>query len=487
MTDIVLNDLPFVDGPPAEGQSRISWIKNGEEILGADTQYGSEGSMNRPTVSILRNVEVLDQNVGILKTSLEAANSDIKTIQGILNVSGDIEALSQISINKKDISDLKTLTDEHTTNLQKNDENINKIFLDIGEFNQEENSVYRTIRNDLLWIKEELGQYPAQDINGIPVLGNPSTGIKHRVITNTNSIALQEIRLKDLEEKFIESDVGSLTIELGNIRQELGDRPSTITQSIYNHLTDIDSKQIILESDISSIKTAIGYPDNTSIITDVSNNTAIINSIISDLNDDNGIKSRLTLIETSIGDDNISESIKGKLKDNAVSIEYLTEIVGKNTSSGLRANVSWLNQVVGTDSNGGQPSPSGSILNRIFSAESSINILNNDVQNLQVEIGNNISGIKGQVVALNTLISGTNPEGSTVEERGLTNSIKANETNIASVTQEVNTAKGSISSLQGDVQALQGAGYIPEAPKDGQAYVRKDGEWVLLSTFLSPA
>nr|1V1I_A Chain A, FIBRITIN, FIBER PROTEIN [synthetic construct]1V1I_B Chain B, FIBRITIN, FIBER PROTEIN [synthetic construct]1V1I_C Chain C, FIBRITIN, FIBER PROTEIN [synthetic construct] len=30
----------------------------------------------------------------------------------------------------------------------------------------------------------------------------------------------------------------------------------------------------------------------------------------------------------------------------------------------------------------------------------------------------------------------------------------------------------------------KGSGYIPEAPRDGQAYVRKDGEWVLLSTFL---
>nr|ABW96141.1 chimeric protein 11F.Her2:7 [synthetic construct] len=105
-----------------------------------------------------------------------------------------------------------------------------------------------------------------------------------------------------------------------------------------------------------------------------------------------------------------------------------------------------------------------------------------------ITVGNkNNDKIKGQVVALNTLVNGTNPNGSTVEERGLTNSIKANETNIASVTQEVNTAKGNISSLQGDVQALQEAGYIPEAPRDGQAYVRKDGEWVLLSTFLSPA
>ena len=51
----------------------------------------------------------------------------------------------------------------------------------------------------------------------------------------------------------------------------------------------------------------------------------------------------------------------------------------------------------------------------------------------------------------------------------------------------MNTAKGNISSLQSGVQALQEAGFIPDAPRDGQAYVRKDGEWVLLSTFLSPA
>ena len=119
--------------------------------------------------------------------------------------------------------------------------------------------------------------------------------------------------------------------------------------------------------------------------------------------------------------------------------------------------------------------------------EGEVSVLNNNVQNIQVEIGNNRTGIKGQVIELTSLINGNNPDGSTVEERGLTNSIKTNETNIAAVTHEVNTAKDNISSLHSSVQALQEAGYIPEAPKDGQAYVRKDGEWVLLSTFLSPA
>lgn len=487
MTDIVLNDLPFVDGPPAEGQSRISWIKNGEEILGADTLYGSEGSMNRPTVSVLRNVEVLDQNIGILKTSLETANSDIKTIQGILDVSGDIEALAQISINKKDISDLKTLTSEHTDILNGTNSTVDSILADIGPFNAEANSVYRTIRNDLLWIKRELGQYTGQDINGLPVVGNPSTGMKHRIINNTDVITSQGIRLSDLETKFTESDVGSLTIEVGNIREELGPRPPSFTQNIYNRLNEIDTKQTTVDSDISAIKTSIGYPGNVSIITNVNTNTDNIASINLELNQSGGIKQRLTVIETSIGSDDIPSSIKGQIKDNTTSIESLNGIVGENTSSGLRANVSWLNQIVGTDSSGGQPSPPGSLLNRVSTIETSVSGLNNDVQNIQVEIGNNSTGIKGQVVALNTLVNGTNPNGSTVEERGLTNSIKTNETNIASVTQEVNTAKDNISSLQSDVQALQEAEYIPEAPKDGQAYVRKDGEWVLLSTFLSPA
>nr|ABW96140.1 chimeric protein FF.Her2:4 [synthetic construct] len=288
-----------------------------------------------------------------------------------------------------------------------------------------------------------------------------------------------------LSEPLVTSN-GMLALKMGN-GLSLDEAGNLTSQNVYSRLNEIDTKQTTVESDISAIKTSIGYPGNNSIITSVNTNTDNIASINLELNQSGGIKQRLTVIETSIGSDDIPSSIKGQIKDNTTSIESLNGIVGENTSSGLRANVSWLNQIVGTDSSGGQPSPPGSLLNRVSTIETSVSGLNNDVQNLQVEIGNNSTGIKGQVVALNTLVNGTNPNGSTVEERGLTNSIKANETNIASVTQEVNTAKGNISSLQGDVQALQEAGYIPEAPRDGQAYVRKDGEWVLLSTFLSPA
>ncbi|ABI94984.1 fibritin neck whiskers protein [Enterobacteria phage RB33] len=484
---IELKDLPFVDSVPGEGQERISWIKNGEEILGASTKYGNDGSMNRPTVSVFKNVEVLDENVGILKTAIETSQKDIKTIQGVLDVSGDIEALSQISVNKNDISNLKTLTNEHTDILTGTNNTVDKIIADIGPFNDEENSVYRTIRNDLLWIKQELGQYSGQDINGLPVVGNASTGMKHRIITNSTLLSSQGIRLSELENKFTESDVGSLTVEVGKLRDELGNKPVDFGPNIYNRLNTIDDKQTLINSDIAEIKSSIGYPENVSIITEINNNKSSIESINNELNQSEGVKQRLTAIETSIGSDDIPSSIKGKIKNHTTSIESLNGIVGENTSSGLRANVSWLNQIVGTDSSGGQPSPSGSLLNKVSVLEGEVSVLNNNVQNIQVEIGNNRTGIKGQVIELTSLINGNNPDGSTVEERGLTNSVKTNETNIAAVTHEVNTAKDNISSLQSSVQALQEAGYIPEAPKDGQAYVRKDGEWVLLSTFLSPA
>lgn len=484
---IELKDLPFVDSVPDEGQERISWIKNGEEILGASTKYGNDGSMNRPIVSVFKNVEVLDENIGILKTAIETSQKDIKTIQGVLDVSGDIEALSQISVNKNDISNLKTLTNEHTDILTGTNNTVDKIIADIGPFNDEENSVYRTIRNDLLWIKQELGQYSGQDINGLPVVGNASTGMKHRIITNSTLLSSQGIRLSELENKFTESDVGSLTVEVGKLRDELGNKPVDFGPNIYNRLNTIDDKQTLINSDIAEIKSSIGYPENVSIITEINNNKSSIESINNELNQSEGVKQRLTAIETSIGSDDIPSSIKGKIKNHTTSIESLNGIVGENTSSGLRANVSWLNQIVGTDSSGGQPSPSGSLLNKVSVLEGEVSVLNNNVQNIQVEIGNNRTGIKGQVIELTSLINGNNPDGSTVEERGLTNSIKTNETNIAVVTHEVNTAKDNISSLQSNVQALQEAGYIPEAPKDGQAYVRKDGEWVLLSTFLSPA
>ncbi|EFW1996329.1 fibritin [Shigella sonnei] len=481
MADITLVDLPYVDGPPDAGQSRIEWIKNDEEITGADTKYGSEGVMNRPIVEVQRNVEALDVNIKTIASSLNTANEDIKVIQGILDVSGDVDALAQIGQNTQDIDVIKVTVQTHASELNDLNEHIDANTDDIGVYNQETDSVYRTVRNDLLWIKNELGQYTGQDINGVPTPGNDSTGMKRRIMTNSSVIVDHGVRLTDLETKFADSDVGSLTIEVEHLREEMGPRTS-FTTPVFSRLSSIDLTLSRQNADLDGIKQSIGYPNTTSIITTTNANSSAINDINLELNQSGGIKPRLTTVETAIGSDDLPTTIQGRIKLNTDAIGALNTVVGSDSSSGLRFNVSWLNNVVGVDASGGKPEPDGSLLYRTRELEGTISGMSNDIQNIQTDVGTNSTGIKGSVNTLNTLINGTNPNGSTVEERGILPTVKSHDTTINSLTSRIATLETDLAAAEAEIQTLKEAGYIEDAPSDGKFYVRKDGAWVELPT-----
>ncbi len=481
MADITLVDLPYVDGPPDAGQSRIEWIKNDEEITGADTKYGSEGVMNRPIVEVQRNVEALDVNIKTIASSLNTANEDIKVIQGILDVSGDVDALAQIGQNTQDIDVIKVTVQTHASELNDLNEHIDANTDDIGVYNQETDSVYRTVRNDLLWIKNELGQYTGQDINGVPTPGNDSTGMKRRIMTNSSVIVDHGVRLTDLETKFADSDVGSLTIEVEHLREEMGPRTS-FTTPVFSRLSSIDLTLSRQNADLDGIKQSIGYPNTTSIITTTNANSSAINDINLELNQSGGIKPRLTTVETAIGGDDLPTTIQGRIKLNTDAIGALNTVVGSDSSSGLRFNVSWLNNVVGVDASGGKPEPDGSLLYRTRELEGTISGMSNDIQNIQTDVGTNSTGIKGSVNTLNTLINGTNPNGSTVEERGILPTVKSHDTTINGLTSRIATLETDLAAAEAEIQTLKDAGYIEDAPSDGKFYVRKDGAWVELPT-----
>ena len=481
MADITLVDLPYVDGPPDAGQSRIEWIKNDEEITGADTKYGSEGVMNRPIVEVQRNVEALDVNIKTIASSLNTANEDIKVIQGILDVSGDVEALAQIGQNTQDIDVIKVTVQTHASELNDLNKHIDANTDDIGVYNQETDSVYRTVRNDLLWIKNELGQYTGQDINGVPTPGNDSTGMKRRIMTNSSVIVDHGVRLTDLETKFADSDVGSLTNEVEHLREEMGPRTS-FTTPVFSRLSGIDLTLSRQNADLDGIKQSIGYPNTTSIITTTNANSSAINDINLELNQSGGIKPRLTTVETAIGTDDLPTTIQGRIKLNTDAIGALNTVVGSDSSSGLRFNVSWLNNVVGVDASGGKPEPDGSLLYRTRALEGSIGEMSNDIQNIQTDVGTNVTGIKGSINTLNTLINGTNPNGSTVEERGILPTVKSHDTTINGLTSRIATLETDLAAAEAEIQTLKDAGYIEDAPSDGKFYVRKDGAWVELPT-----
>jgi len=57
--------------------------------------------------------------------------------------------------------------------------------------------------------------------------------------------------------------------------------------------------------------------------------------------------------------------------------------------------------------------------------------------------------------------------------------ITTNEGDITALDGRVTTNEGDITSLDGRVTTLEGAGYITDAPSDGQKYVRQNGAWVI--------
>ncbi|ADB81660.1 fibritin neck whisker [Enterobacter phage CC31] len=468
MSTIDLTPLPYVNGLPDEGQSRVNWIKNGEELTGASTKNGVDGNLNRGPVQVQQNVEVLDGNIVVVRDSLEQSNVRIKNVEDALGVIGDVDVVKQIGINTAAIKVLQTDTGELKTTSEDHGLRITHIEEDVGEYDPSRDSVYRPVREDLLWIKTELGAYPGQDINGMSVPMAPGRGLKKRVIDTAKATNDNSVRITELEKQFSDSDVGALTIEVQRLREEMGPRASAGIDSVYIRLNKMGNSIGSLASDMENVLDSIGYTNGvTNLYQKVVINENGITEINRKLSDQTvGLIPRVDLIESAIGKDSQPSTINGRIKINSNEITALKSIVGADTSSGLRGQVAWINQVVGITESG-QPAPTNSLIGQINTLTTMQNQMANTIQDIQVDIGNNNEGLKGQVIRLNSIVMGTNPNGSTVEERGLLSTVKTHDTDIASIKLAQNN-------------------FISEAPKDGKAYVRKDGAWVDLDTILNP-
>ncbi|ASD52073.1 fibritin neck whisker [Pseudomonas phage PspYZU05] len=459
MDKILLSPLPYVDGLPNEGQIRINWAKNGEDFTAASTINGNDGVLNRAGVSIQKNVVALQVNQVLVGDKVNELVDNVNTINNALNILDNEDIIAQVTINKTDISKIKLKQADiiqATSDLQLK---VTEMDDSLGVYDPLEDSVYRTVRDDLFWIKKEMGQYPGQDINGQSVDGNDSTGMKRRIMSTSFVVNQQGERLTILEQKFHDSDVGSLTAEVESMRNELGNKSFSTPTPIYLRLRGMDTNLGTINQQLFTISESIGLTSGvSSLYQDVSSNTTRI-SILEDKSND--ADTRLDLIEEAIGTNSIPTSINGRIKTNADSIISINGILGADTSSGLRGQVAWINQVVGIVPEG-QPAPQDSILGELSVIQSSVGTLQNTVQDIQVEIGNNNEGIKGQILRLTNITFGTNPNGATVEERGLLDTVKSHDAKLFGISQA-----------------------IGEAPKDGNFYVRKDGTWVLLSDALA--
>ncbi|AHY25144.1 fibritin neck whisker [Pectobacterium bacteriophage PM2] len=449
-----LKELPYVDSAPDVDQKRIPWIRNGEALTGAETRYGSEGLLNAAPYGIQKNVERLEENAFSTQEKINVLVDNVNIINDALIIDTNIEVVQQVGKNKENIEILQVhmqFAENDIGELQYDSEYLKT---EIGVYNPEEDSVYRTIRNDLQFVKTEMGQYPDQDINGLQVIGNESKGMKRRIIDNSSEIVRHSIRIQTLEDNYSDSDVGSLNLKIDEIREELGSHSSSIGKSpIYVRLTSLETDNTDTLSAVSSIKTLIDFTNPISISTRVTSLETNYGTLERSINAPiTGTNARLTSVETSIGTNAQPLTINGRLSSLRTDHTALSNIVGADTSSGLRGQVAWINQTLGP----AVSPPADTVQGRL----NSVIILSNEtasiVQDIQVEIGTNTLGLKGQVLTLGRQMNGTNPNGTTVEERGVLPVVKQLDANAANL--------------------------IPEAPNDGKAYVRRNKAWVDITT-----
>ncbi|QJA42694.1 fibritin neck whiskers protein [Enterobacteria phage vB_EcoM_IME540] len=443
-----LSELPFVDGVPDAPQKRIQWIREGDCMSAAKTKYGNEGNLNAAALGVQKNVEALDANDLKTADKVNELVENVNNINDALEMATDISVIQQIEKNRVDIVDLKKVTSETTGKLDELTTNFDYLREDVGYHDPLQDGPYLTVRENIVLLKTEIGHYENQDINGNPLPPgetNEATGMKRRIIDNTTQLVDHRLRIDTLERNYEDSDVGQLGIKLNEIRAELGPHSDTVgKQPAYTRISVLETAAINFNTSIDEIKTNIdfsGMPIKDRVTTLESKTLTLENSVNVDL------KPRVTSIETQIGSESTPTSINGRLSGLRTDVNDLKTIVGVSSSDGLRFQVTDINRRLG-----GEVSPAaGTINKRLNDVIIQANQSTSSIQDIQVEIGNNQSGIKGTLLKLTNKVDGTNPNGATVEERGLINAVTSLET--------------------------QMLGKLNDAPSDGKLYARRNATW----------
>ncbi|AIZ01947.1 fibritin/whisker protein [Escherichia phage vb_EcoM-VR5] len=443
-----LSELPFVDGVPEAPQKRIQWIREGDCMSAAKTKYGNEGNLNAAALGVQKNVEALDANDLKTADKVNELIENVNIINDALEVSTDISVIQQIEKNRVDIVNLKKVTEDTTEKLDTLTTNFDFLREDVGYHDPLQDGPYLTVRENIVLLKNEIGHYENQDINGNPLPPgetNEATGIKRRIMDNTTELVDHRLRIDTLERNYEDSDVGQLGIKLNEIRSELGPHSDTVgKQPAYTRISVLETAAVNFNTAIDEIKDNIdfsGMPIKDRVTTLESKTLTLENSVNVDL------KPRVTSIETQIGSEATPASINGRLSGLRTDVNDLKTIVGNSSSEGLRFQVSDINRRLGSE-----VSPAAGTLNkRLNDVIIQANQSTSSIQDIQVEIGNNQSGIKGTLLKLTNKVDGTNPNGATVEERGLINAVTSLET--------------------------QMQGKLGDAPSDGKLYARRNAAW----------
>lgn len=413
-----LPKIPFVDGVPddATTQTKIIWIKNGETLDGSPDKVSNTGSLNRTGVNIQQNAVQLEQNTITHNDKINEVIDQVNLITENIDAIGDESVIKKVNQLDQDVRAL-TLSNTQTQNkVAQLTLSVNAQNDEIGEYDPEKDPKHRTIRNDIIYIKKEVGSYPGFNVDGDVDPSSTGTGLKYRVLSNQRAISMQETRITKLEDDWALSEVGQLTEEVKELRAEMGDSGLATTRSIYARIKILEDGSIVMQNELDAINSYIGRTSgSTSSINDRVNSLEnSVSSLATQINDPvTGITAQIATINGQIGTASAQGSIRYDIAETKRRLMDMEMILGESGDDGLQGQVAILTGDVGEDSD-----PT-SIKGRLSVVEGELRTNTSALWELQGVVGNSSSGLVATSQQINKEIYGDGVSSDPVTRAGL--------------------------------------------------------------------
>lgn len=357
--------IPYAKSP-SDVQEKISWIVNGEHLNGLD-RNGDTGTLNRSGMQLLENIEALDSNIKAIVEFINELDSSVEEQKRLFDALSDGDTLTLLQTTSLALEEIRQ-NDIKTNELYDSArQQFHELLETIGTRNHEDSSE-RTIFDDIAYIKSVLGNKTNEDYNGKISSSSSSSGFFKKIDDISNHVVTLENLIDDLTGKVQRAQTEYLEQNLIELREELGNRSGKTERTIYFRLAKTEQDIKTINSELDEINQKIGSPEviklkvkeNADEITSLKARSAGLLSSVEELQStittpDTGIKSRLTTVENlvKLNQDsaaNIRESLE---VTNQTAIDAKTlSLSNQELQRGLSSTVSELQLELGTDDSG---------------------------------------------------------------------------------------------------------------------------------------
>lgn len=350
---------------PSDAQEKVSWLVNGEHLNGLD-RNGDTGTLNRSGMQLLENIEALDSNIKAIVSFVNELDSSIeeqKRLFDALSDGGTLSLLQSTSFALEEITQNDIKINERYEDISRRfDELLDKI----GQRNSEDSSE-RTIFDDIAFIKSVLGNKTNEDYNG-KISSSPSTGFFKKIDTISNHVVALENLIAELTGKVQRAQTEYLEQNFIELREELGSKSGKTERTIYFRIAKSEQDIKTINSELDEINQKIGSPEviklkvkeNADEIASLKARSAELLSSVEEIQStittpDTGVKSRLTIVENlAKSNQDIATNIRNSLElTNQTVIDAKTlSLSNQELQRELSSTVSELQLELGTDDSG---------------------------------------------------------------------------------------------------------------------------------------